>query len=177
MAVIFFISCNVSQYLSLHVTSCDCHIACKRDKSVSITVSKNIPCQIVRNPTSCRRTKFFCETKSMCFHEAYFLFYNFNFRNFRVNGDAPPVFLHNPTFVKLVLLYSEGQRRKTRSMQHSGISAGFFSSATGACIALLLPERFQITNDTACIRSGDKRPPLSAAHLDAQVPSQAEEVI
>lgn len=146
--------------------SCDCHVTCKRNKCFH--------CSFTKYPWS----NCFCETKSTCFHEAYFLFYNFNFCNFRVNGNAPRVFIHNPLFVKLVPFYSEGQCRKIWSTQHSGISAGFFFSFSNrVCIALLPPERFQITNDTACIRSSDERPPLSAAHLDAQVPSKAEEVI
>lgn len=74
----------------------------------------------------------FCETKSMSFHEAYFPFYSLNFCNFRVNDNAPRVSLHNPMFVKLVPFYSEGQCCKIWSMQHSGISAGFFLQQQGS---------------------------------------------
>lgn len=125
------------------------------------------PCSNCSKSHLMQAYKVFARKKSMCFHEAYFPFYNFNFC--RVNGNAPRVSLHNPMFVKLVPFYSEGQCCKIWSMQHSGISAGFFSFSNRVRVALLLPERFQITNDTACIRS--------AAHLDAQVPSKAEEVI
>lgn len=95
---------------------------------------------------------------------------------FAVSGWMATHLAFSFTIQCLSNFYSEGQCCKIRSMQHWGISAAFFFN-NRVCIALLLPERFQITNDTTCIRSSDKRPPLSEAHLDAQVPSKAEEVI